>query len=99
MANLIQNSISSLQPAKTVNPATPRSAAKSIATSFEKMFDEVNNDQMVAEKKVAETIIDKKKDIAGAMIAMEKADVSLRMLMAVRNKIVNAYQEMMRMQV
>ncbi len=99
MTNSIQNSISSLQQAKNTTPGTPRSAAKSIATSFEKMFDEVNKDQIFAENKVTETMTTKKKDIAGTMIAMEKADVSLRMLMAVRNKVVNAYQEIMRMQV
>jgi flagellar hook-basal body complex protein FliE len=33
------------------------------------------------------------------MIAMEKADVSLRLTTKVRNKVVEAYQEIMRMQV
>ncbi len=98
MANTIQNGVTQNQ-VGTVQKGTPRSAAKSIATSFQKMFDEVNNDQVVAEKKVAEMMTGKNKDIPGTIMAMEKADVSLRMLMAVRNKVVNAYQEMMRMQV
>ena len=34
-----------------------------------------------------------------AMIAMEKADISLRYLIQVRNKAIDAYQEIMRMQV
>ena len=33
------------------------------------------------------------------MIAMEQADVSFRLMMQVRNKIVEAYQEILRMQV
>jgi flagellar hook-basal body complex protein FliE len=33
------------------------------------------------------------------MIAMEQADLSFRLMMQVRNKIVDAYQEIMRMQV
>jgi flagellar hook-basal body complex protein FliE len=33
------------------------------------------------------------------MIAMEQADVSFRMMMQVRNKIIEAYQEIMRIQV
>lgn len=98
MATSIQ---STTQVQQNANPTkgTPKSAAKSIASSFEKMFDEVNQDQVNAEKKVNELMTRKNKDFAGTMIAMEKADVSLRMLMAVRNKIVNAYQEVMRMQV
>jgi flagellar hook-basal body complex protein FliE len=33
------------------------------------------------------------------MIALEKADISFRAMMQVRNKILDAYQEIMRMQV
>jgi flagellar hook-basal body complex protein FliE len=33
------------------------------------------------------------------MIAMEEADVSFQLLMQIRNKIVAAYQEIMRMQI
>lgn len=38
-------------------------------------------------------------DIHNAMIALEKANISFQMMMQVRNKIVNAYEEVMRMQV
>lgn len=99
MANSIQNISASVQQNAASKSATPRSAAKQIASSFEKMFDEVNRDQQAAEGKMTEMMVGKNKDISGTMIAMEKADVSLKMLMAVRNKIVNAYQEIMRMQV
>lgn len=37
-------------------------------------------------------------NIHETLIAMSKADVSFRMIMQVRNKIINAYQEVMRMQ-
>jgi flagellar hook-basal body complex protein FliE len=33
------------------------------------------------------------------MIAIEKADISFRAMMQVRNKILEAYQEVMRMQI
>ena len=38
-------------------------------------------------------------DIHQTMIAMEKASVSFKLVMEVRNKMVEAYQEIMRMQV
>ena len=38
-------------------------------------------------------------DIAEAMIAMEKADLSFQVMLEVRNKLLSAYQEIMRMQV
>ena len=34
-----------------------------------------------------------------AMVAVEKADVSFQTMMAIRNKMIEAYQEVMRMQV
>jgi flagellar hook-basal body complex protein FliE len=38
-------------------------------------------------------------DIHQTMISMEKASVSLQLLMQTRNKIIDAYKEMMRMSV
>lgn len=38
-------------------------------------------------------------DLHTVMLAMEKADLSFQMMMQVRNKIVQAYQEIMRMPV
>jgi len=38
-------------------------------------------------------------DIVNTMMAIEKADMSFQMMMQVRNKIINAYEEIMRMQV
>ena len=38
-------------------------------------------------------------DITQAMIAMEKADMSFQVMVEVRNKLLSAYQEIMRMQV
>jgi flagellar hook-basal body complex protein FliE len=38
-------------------------------------------------------------DITQALIAMEKADVSFNLMVEVRNKLLSAYEEIMRMQV
>jgi flagellar hook-basal body complex protein FliE len=38
-------------------------------------------------------------DITQAILAMEKADMSFQVMVEVRNKLINAYQEIMRMQV
>jgi flagellar hook-basal body complex protein FliE len=38
-------------------------------------------------------------DIHTAMIAVQQADVSFQMMMQVRNKLVSAYQEIMKLQV
>ena len=38
-------------------------------------------------------------DVTQAVIAMEKADMSFQMMVEVRNRLLNAYEEIMRMQV
>ncbi|MGK0290714.1 MAG: flagellar hook-basal body complex protein FliE [bacterium] len=76
-----------------------KSAAKNFSSSFEKMFDEVNQSQLNADKKMEDLATGKTKDIHGTMIAMEKADVSMKLLMSVRSKLVSSYEEIMRMQV
>jgi len=38
-------------------------------------------------------------DIHNTMIAIEKADMAFQMMMQIRNKIITAYEEIMRMQV
>lgn len=38
-------------------------------------------------------------DVAGTVINLEKADVALRLTIQVRNKVIDAYNEVMRMQI
>ena len=38
-------------------------------------------------------------DVHNTMIAVEKADLSFQLMMQIRNKIVNAYEEIMKIQV
>lgn len=76
-----------------------QSDSKNLVSSFKEMFNEVNKLHVEADNKVEDMVAGRNKDIPGTMISMEKADVSMRMLMAVRNKMVSAYEEVMRMQV
>jgi flagellar hook-basal body complex protein FliE len=60
---------------------------------------EVNSLQQKADAAVTALATGEKASLHDTMIAMEQADVSFRLMMQVRNKIVEAYQEIMRMQV
>ncbi len=59
----------------------------------------VDNLQKDADVKMQELVTGKSQNIHETMIAAEKADVALRLMIQVRNKIIDAYQEIMRMQV
>ena len=70
-----------------------------LSRTFDKLLQEVNQQQLNAEAKQVELMVSEKKDIHGTMLALEKADLSLRLMLQVRNKLVSAYEEVMRMQV
>ena len=59
---------------------------------------EVNDLQKVAEAATGE-LLKGSGSIHNTVIAVEEADLSFRLMMKVRGKIVDAYQEVMRMQV
>jgi flagellar hook-basal body complex protein FliE len=60
---------------------------------------EINQLQAKADQAIAKVEVENSGSIHEAMIALEKADISFRAMMQVRNKIIEAYQEVMRMQV
>lgn len=67
--------------------------------AFGEIFDETAKNLQRADQAVLQANSGGEVDLHEMMIAMEKADVSLRLLVQVRNKAVKAYKEIMRMQV
>jgi len=61
-------------------------------------INKVNSLQLEADEAIKSFAKGESKDIHETMIAVQKADISFRMMMQIRNKIVEAYQEVMRMQ-
>lgn len=70
---------------------------------FEKILtstlNSVNNSQIAGDKAVEKLQTGEAKHLHEVMIAVEEADVSLRMLVQIRNKALTAYEEIMRMQI
>jgi flagellar hook-basal body complex protein FliE len=58
-----------------------------------------NDLQKQSSQEIKKLMSGETQDLHETMIAMQKADVSFQMMMAVRNKLVQAYQEILRMQV
>lgn len=75
------------------------SGGVSFADTLKEAVNNVNQIHLDADKKAQELATGKTDDIAGVMIASEKADIALRTMVQVRNKIIDAYQEIMKMQV
>ena len=58
-----------------------------------------NELQKQSDTEIQKLMTGETQDLHTTMIAVQKADLSFQMMMQVRNKIVQAYQEIMRMQV
>ena len=60
---------------------------------------DANRLKLEADEAVENLAVGKQKDIHATMIDLEKADVAFQLLMQVRNKIISAYETIMRTQV
>jgi flagellar hook-basal body complex protein FliE len=80
---------------------TRKSEGNKGSTSFEKLMrdavDKVNGTERDANRSIA-ALLEGKADVHEAMIAIQKADISMRLLLTVRNKVIEAYREIMHMQ-
>tara|TARA_B100000959_G_scaffold278875_1_gene338057 strand:+ start:289 stop:612 length:324 start_codon:yes stop_codon:yes gene_type:complete len=72
---------------------------KSFGESLVESLENVNDLQLKADKTVEELATGKTQSIHETMLALSKADIAFRLTMQVRNKVVEAYQEIMRMPV
>jgi flagellar hook-basal body complex protein FliE len=59
---------------------------------------QVNELNTSADQQVGNLLQGRNADMSSVMVAVEKADVSFQLMMQVRNKIVNAYQDLEKMQ-
>jgi len=75
--------------------------SKALANGFDEIMKEaigkISQVQNDAEKAVKE--LSSGGDVTQAIISMEKADMSFQLMVEIRNKLLSAYEEIMRMQV
>lgn len=81
--------------AKSKKAQNPESFGNMLVRSLK----DANQLKLEADEAVENLATGKQKDIHATMIALEKADVAFQLLMQVRNKIISAYETIMRTQV
>lgn len=62
-------------------------------------IEKVNAAQKDADSAIKNLVAGRTKNIHETMLTLERADMSLKLMMQVRNKVLEAYREVMRMQV
>lgn len=92
-------SIDSIQGHKTNKPFHDAEAGNSFGTYLKKAINEVNKLQMESDVATKKLALGEKIELHEVMIAGQKASISMQAALEIRNKAVEAYQEIMRMQV
>lgn len=71
----------------------PNPGGPSFKEALKKNLQEVNKLQQDATTAIEDLTTGKRTDLEGVMIAVEKADTAFRAVQAVRNKVIQAYEE------
>ena len=91
---VLSQAVQHKQQGRSVSPGTP-----DFGTVLRESLGEVNQLQAKADEAVEALATGKGISLHDTMIALEKADLSFRLMMEVRNKIVQAYREVLSMQI
>lgn len=83
---------------QVVAPAQPASG-DSFASMLGRMVSDINNQQLSATQSVNALQGGQNVPLHQAVISMEEASVSFQLMVEVRNRLLDAYQEIMRMQI
>ncbi|RAK23366.1 flagellar hook-basal body complex protein FliE [Anoxybacillus vitaminiphilus] len=86
-----------IQPSsKSVKPAE---AHQAFSQFLKEAINKVNTEQVKSDIMTEKLVKGENIDLHQVMIASQKASISLQLALEVRNKVIEAYQEVMRMQV
>ena len=76
-----------------------QAGGKNFSAYLGEQVNKVNGSILKADQAVADVTTGKSRNLHEMMLALNKADLSLRMLTKVRNKAVDAYMELMRLSI
>lgn len=82
-----------------VNSIEKQERGASFKNTLSSFLDEVNDLQLKANESIENLATEKVKNVHEVMVAMAKAEVSFKFMMEARNKLVETYKEVMRMQI
>jgi flagellar hook-basal body complex protein FliE len=86
-------------PAMAASNTAPGTAAPGFAGVLEQQFNKVNTDLTHAEVSLQKLAAGESVELHDVMIALETARIGVQTMVQVRNRLVEAYQDVMRMQI
>ncbi len=91
-------SLGGISPLPKLSPLEPSDSEGGFGGVLKNALQQVNQLNGGAEQQIGTLLKGGNSDMSSVMIAVEKADVAFQLMMQVRNKIVNAYQDIEKMQ-
>ncbi|MGE4543834.1 MAG: flagellar hook-basal body complex protein FliE [Pedobacter sp.] len=85
--------------AKTDAGTQTQKSGSSFGDMLSGAIEAVNKTQIQADQAIEKLQTGESRNIHEVMISMEKAGISMRLMVQMRNKVLEAYQEVMRMQI
>lgn len=95
-AGLQEPSLPSIKPSADI--ATAEGSGYTMTAGFRQMIEAVNQQDQAAADKMAAVDSGRSDDLVGAMLASQEASLSFSMLMQVRNKVVGAMEDLIKLQ-
>ena len=88
-----------LTPLQTKVDTTGKQHDVAFGDVLKQMVEDVNSMQVAADEMQVQLATGEISDVHDVMIAVEEANVAMELMLEIRNKIIEAYQEVMRMPV
>ena len=99
MADPIAAITSSIRPITPVTPGANAPEGVGFADTLKNLIGEVADAQKAADAASQAYATGQSTDVTATMIAVERASISFALMLQVRNRLLDAYQEIQRMQV
>ncbi len=99
IAGISPASIRTIEPLVTGGAQATAGGASAFSDLFEQAVNRVNNYQRTADGAVERFLTGEDEDLHRVAMATQQAEVSFELFLQMKNKVIQAYQEMMRLQV
>jgi len=93
------NAISPLSVAGVTSKETQHQNGGDFLSILKASLEDVNEMQIQGDKALRDIATGQVKDLHQAAIAIDKAEISMKMMLEIRNKALNAYKEVLRTQI
>ena len=102
IGELVQvNKLTGLEEKRLINNKNDQKESSSVnfSDTIKDFLSAVNNSQKEAAEKVADIVQGKSENLADAMTSLEKSQLSFQLMLEIRNKLLESYNEIKRMPV